>query len=301
MHNIKTNFSKFYGICKELFKNDTGNEKNFQFYPMQPKMNDLEVVSLACCMEALSIDSENLLWSKLKKDYAPFFPNLIDRSRFNRRRKRLIPFILQVQDHISSRLENQSQTMIVDSIPVPVVKMAREKSFKAFRKSFETAPAKGWSAVNKSWFIGYKLHVVIFDNGVVQQSGITKGNVHDINFLKQVKDLPAKKNILGDRAYISKTLQMDLFEQYKVTLKVPFRINQHDYKKHPKKDKSKRQMVETFFAQMCDQLNLKRNYAKSYEGLATRLASKLSSMSILHWINHLNGKKLAQIKHALSF
>ena len=301
MHNIKTNFSKFYCICKELFQTETGSRKNFQFYPVQPKMNDLEIVSLACCMEALSIDSENLLWSKLKKDYASAFPNLIDRSRFNRRRKRLTPFILQVQDYISSKLENQSQTMIVDSIPVPVVKMAREKSYKSFRKSFDTAPAKGWSAVNKNWFIGYKLHVVIFDNGVVQQSAITKGNVHDINFLKQVKDLPGHKKILGDRAYISKTLQMDLFEQYNVTLKVPFRNNQHDYKKHPKKYKSKRQMVETFFAQMCDQLNLKRNYAKSYEGLATRLASKLSSMSILHWINHLNGRKLAQIKHALSF
>lgn len=301
MHNIRTNFSKFYGICKELFQTETGIKKNFQFYPVQPKMNDLEIVSLACCMEALSIDSENLLWSKLKKDYASAFPNLIDRSRFNRRRKRLTPFILRVQDYISSKLENQSQTMIVDSIPVPVVKMAREKSYKAFRKSFDTAPAKGWSAVNKNWFIGYKLHVVIFDNGVVQQSAITKGNVHDINFLKQVKDLPGHKKILGDRAYISKTLQMDLFEQYNVTLKVPFRNNQHDYKKHPKKYKSKRQMVETFFAQMCDQLNLKRNYAKSYEGLATRLASKLSSMSILHWINHLNGRKLAQIKHALSF
>ena len=301
MHNIRTNFKKFYGICKELFQNEIGSKKNFQFYPVQPKMNDLEIVSLACCMEALGIDSENLLWSKLKKDYASVFPNLIDRSRFNRRRKRLTPFILQLQDHIASKLQNLSRTMIVDSIPVPVVKMVREKSFKAFRKSFETAPAKGWSAVNKNWFIGYKLHVVIFDNGVVQQSGITKGNVHDINFLKQVKDLPAKKDILGDRAYISKTLQMDLFEQYKVTLKVPFRNNQYDYKKHPKKYKSKRQMVETFFAQMCDQLNLKRNYAKSYEGLATRLASKLSSMSILHWINHLNGKKLAQIKHALSF
>lgn len=301
MHNIRTNFSKFYGICKDLFKKETGNKKNFQFYPVQPKMNDLEVVALACCMEALSIDSELLLWSKLKKDYASAFPNLIDRSRFNRRRKRLTPFIIQVQDHISSRLENQSRTMIVDSVPVPVVKMAREKSFKAFKKSYETAPAKGWSAVNKSWFIGYKLHVVIFDNGVVQQSGITKGNVHDINFLKQVNNLPAKKKILGDRAYISKSLQMDLFEQYEITLKVPFRNNQYDYKKHPKRYKSKRQMVETFFAQMCDQLNLKRNYAKSYEGLASRLASKLSAMSILHWINHLNGKKLAQIKHALSF
>ena len=94
---------------------------------------------------------------------------------------------------------------------------------------------------------------------------------------------------------------MDILHTYKIKLKVPFRNNQHDYKKHPKKLKSKRQMIETFFAQMCDHLNLKRNYAKSYEGLAVRLASKLSSMSILHWINHLNGKKLAQIKHALSF
>lgn len=60
-------------------------------------------------------------------------------------------------------------------------------------------------------------------------------------------------------------------------------------------------MVETFFAQMCDQLNLKRNYAKSYEGLVAKLTSKLSSMSILHWINYLNGRNLAQIKHTLSF
>jgi hypothetical protein len=208
---------------------------------------------------------------------------------------------MRVQEHVSRRLEKLSQTMVVDSIPVPVIKMAREKSYKAFRRSFDTAPAKGYSAINKGWFIGYKLHVIIFDNGVVQQSGITKGNVHDINFLKQVADLPSQKQIIGDRAYISKSLQMDLFEQYNVRLKVPFRNNQHDYKKHPRRYKSKRQMVETFFAQLCDQLNLRRNYAKSYEGLVGRLTSKVSSMSILHWINHINGRKLAQIKYALSF
>jgi hypothetical protein len=252
-------------------------------------------------MEALSIDSENLLWSKLKTDYWRMFPNLIDRSRFNRRRRRLAPLIMQVQEHVCRKLENLSQIMIVDSIAVPVIRLAREKNYRAFRKSFDTAPAKGYSAIHKGWFIGYKLHVVIFDNGVVQQSGITKGNVHDINFLKQINELPVHKQMVGDRAYISKTVQMDLFEQYQVRLRVPFRNNQYDYKKHPKKYKSKRQMVETFFAQMCDHMNLRRNYAKSYEGLVARLTSKLSSMSILHWINHLNGRKLAQIKHALCF
>jgi len=301
MHNIKTNFEKFHQIAKSLFKSEVDRHKNFQFYAMKPKMSDLEIVSLSCCMEALSIDSENLLWSKLKKEYSTDFPNLIDRSRFNRRRRRLTPFIEKTQQLIASKLDNQSARLVVDSVPVPVVKMAREKTYKAFKKSFDTAPAKGYSAVNKGWFIGYKLHVAIYDNGVVQQSGITKGNLHDINFVKQLEDLPHGKELLGDRAYISKVVQADLFENYEVNLKVPFRLNQHDYMKHPKKLKSARQMVETFFAQMCDHLNLKRNYAKSFDGLVTRLSSKLSAMSMLHWINKLNGKKLAQIKHALYF
>lgn len=301
MHNIKTNFGRFYSICKEFFKCELDNKGNFQFYPKAPSMADLEIVALSCTMEALGIDSENLLWFKLKKDYPNLFSRLICRTRFNRRRRRLQSYIVRIQEEVSKRLEDQSKAMIIDSIPVPVVKMAREKTYKAFRKDFETAPAKGYSAVNRGWFIGYKLHVVIFDNGVVQQSGLTKGNIHDINFLKGIDKLPSGKLLLGDRAYRSNPLQMDLFERFDVKLRVPFRINQIDYKKHPKKYKTKRQMVETFFAQMCDQLNLKRNYAKSFDGLVTRLTSKLSAMSMLHWVNHLNGRKLAQIKHALSF
>jgi hypothetical protein len=155
---------------------------------------------------------------------------------------------MKVQDKISEKLEDQSQAMVIDSVPVPVVKMARERTYKAFRKDFETAPSKGYSAVNRGWFIGYKLHVVIYDNGVVQQSGITKGIVHDINYLKSIAKLPKGKQLLGDRAYRSNPLQMDFFEKYKVKLRVPFRSNQHDYRKHPKKYKSKRQMVEAFFA-----------------------------------------------------
>lgn len=301
MHNIHSNFKKFYLIAKDIFQNQVDKYQNFQFYAVKPKMNDLEIIALSCCMEALCIDSEHLLWSKLTKEYAGKFKNLIDRTRFNRRRKRLSGFIEQAQHRISSRLDKYSKRLIVDSVPVPVVKLAREKTFRAFKKSFETAPAKGYSAVNKGWFIGYKLHVIIYDNGVVQQSAITKGNVHDINFVKQLAGLPKDKELLGDRAYISKTVQLDLFEKYSVNLKVPFRYNQHHYSKHPKSLRSARQMIETFFAQMCDHLNLRRNYAKTFEGLSVRITSKLAAMSFLHWINQINGRKLAQIKHALYF
>ncbi len=301
MHNIKTSFGRFYRICKQFFESETDSNGNFQYYPRRPALSDVQVVALSCTMETLGTRSENLLWSKLKTDYASLFPHLICRTRFNRRRRRLQPFVERLQAKVAERLQAESDNLVVDSLPVPVVKLAREKTYKAFRQTFDTAPAKGYSAVTRSWFIGYKLHVIIYDNGVVQQSSLTKGNVHDINFLKEVERLPEGKLLPGDKAYRSLPLQMELFEKFEVKLKVPFRINQHDYKRHPKRYRRKRQMVETFFAQMTDQFNVKRNYAKSYDGLQARLSSKLSAMSLLNWINFQNGRKLSQIKHALSF
>jgi len=114
------------------------------------------------------------------------FTHLICRIRFNRRCKRLQDHIKSVQHKLTDRLQDLSHFMVVDSVPVPVDIMAREQRYKAFRKSFETAPVKGNSAVNRCWFICYKLHVVIFDNGMIQQRAITKGNVHDINYLKSI-------------------------------------------------------------------------------------------------------------------
>ena len=40
---------------------------------------------------------------------------------------------MKVQDKISERLEYQSQAMVIDSVPGPVVKLARERTYKAFR------------------------------------------------------------------------------------------------------------------------------------------------------------------------
>ncbi len=91
MHNIKINFGRFYRICKEFFEAETDNKGNLQFYPQAPVMADLEVIALFCMMRALGIDSENLLWSKIKNDYPKLFPQLICRTRFNRRRRRLHP------------------------------------------------------------------------------------------------------------------------------------------------------------------------------------------------------------------
>lgn len=184
-------------------------------------MGDLENISLSYCLEALSIYFEIIIWRKLKKDHASLFLNLIDRSRFNRRIKGLSNIITQVQEHISQKIENQIQTMVVHSIVVPVFKISREKLHKSFKESFEKAPAKGYSAVNRNWSIGDKLHIINFYSGVVPQTGIAKGNVFDMNYFKEINQLLQKKQ-LTTIEYIS---QCDLFDSFQLSLNYLLAVN----------------------------------------------------------------------------
>ena len=73
----------------EVFRNDTDANGNFQFYPRRARVSDLHVMALAIAAESACIDSEIWLFSKLRTDYRSRFPELIDRTRFNRRRHQL--------------------------------------------------------------------------------------------------------------------------------------------------------------------------------------------------------------------
>ena len=64
-------------------------------------MSDCQIIAFAITGESLGIDSESYLWGKLKNEHSQDFPNLIDRSNFNRRRKRLYPFIEQLNKDIA--------------------------------------------------------------------------------------------------------------------------------------------------------------------------------------------------------
>ncbi len=52
-------------------------------------MSDSYLIALSILGETIGIDSENYLFGKFKSDHLKSFFNLISRSRFNRRRKRL--------------------------------------------------------------------------------------------------------------------------------------------------------------------------------------------------------------------
>lgn len=302
MHNLSTNFRLFLDITKSAFKDQTNIDGNFKFYPRKPKLSDCEIIALTLAAESIGIDSENYLFGKLRSDYSVDFPGLIHRSNFNRRRRSLGVYLQQLNQYLSSGMNEGEDTFIVDSIPVPICKIVREKSSRICKEHFETAPDKGYSAVNKAWYYGYKLHLVTSVKGVFCSMDLSKASVHDIHYLNDIKYSGLNNcTLIGDKGYLSKSYQADLFSTAKIELKTPMRHNQDNRKSSGPIFRRVRKRIETLFAQLCDQFMLKRNYAKSVAGLSVRILNKITAITCLQFINKQNNRPLNHLKYALAF
>lgn len=302
MHDIKTNYDKIVKIVETFFKNELDGSGNFRFYPNPPKMADKQVIALSLCAEAMGIDSENYFLFKLRTDYGKDFPPT-HITRYNKRRKVLSGKTSELVQRMAGELSFGEDVFIVDSMPVPVCKMSRENRTKICRENFDTACDKGYSAVNRQYYIGYKLHLVTSLGGIYRQMDITKASVHDVGFLNDIKNggRVGAATLLGDKGYLSEPFRIDLFQSVQIKLETPMRNNQKDFAPQPYIFKKCRKRIETIFSQLCDQFMLKRNYAKTFEGLGTRIITKITGLTMMQYINKQNGRPINNIKHALAF
>lgn len=278
MSNIVKNYLRVLEIisslnCELEFKSDVGRKY---------KMTDLEVVALSLTAEFMSIDSENSLFKQITTNE---ISNLIERSQFNKRRRKLFLFSEEIRTKLASFFLDFEDYFIVDSMPLEICKFSRHNRVKICKDEFETAPSKGFCASQNTWFYGYKLHGVCSISGIFHSLDITKAEVHDINFLKNIKQQMSDCVVLGDRGYLSETIQLDLFQSVKIKLETPMRINQKNYKPQPYIFRKTRKRIETLFSQLCDQFLIRRNYAKTFEGFKTRILAKITALTLVQYIN----------------
>jgi hypothetical protein len=246
------------------------------------KISDLEIVALSLTAEFMSIGSENSLFKLVDTSQ---IPNLIERSQFNKRRRKLFLFSEEVRLKLASRFLEFEDYFIVDSMPLEIYKFARHRRIKICKKEFETAPSKGFCASQNTWFYGYKLHGVCSVSGIFHSLDITKAEVHDVHFLKNIKQQMSDCVLLGDRGYLSKTIQLDLFQTVNIKLETPKRKNQIDYKPQAYIFRKSRKRIETLFSQLCDQFKIRNNYAKSFEGFKTRILAKITALTLVQYVN----------------
>lgn len=298
MHNLKANFDKIFPIVKQITNSLIYKESNVG---RPPKFCDTSIIALNLTAQSIGIDSENYLFAKLQSEYRTDFPNLITRSKYNIRVRSLRYVIEQVRHGLCQQMDNQEQIFSVDSMPVEICKIARSSRVKICKNNSDGMPTKGYCASQRVYYFGYKLHAVVGMNGIINMYDITPANVHDIHYLSDVRGKLRDCMIIADKAYDSAPLQTSLFEENKIFLHSPKRDYGNLNSSYPFKLKLLRKRVETTFSQLCDQFMIRRNYAKSFDGFASRIISKITAFTLLQFINaKINSRPINQIKHALA-
>jgi hypothetical protein len=131
------------------------------------------------------------------------FPRLVSYNRFVELRAGvLLPLIAYLQ----SRYGACTGISFVDSTAIAVCHNRRI----ARHKVFKNLAARGKTSID--WFFGFKLHLIVSDQGELLSVYLTPGNVDDRSPLPEMtKTLFGK--LLGERGYVSQALFEQLFER----------------------------------------------------------------------------------------
>ena len=267
----------------------------------KPKFSDLEVVALSLAAESESIDSEKWLFDYKLQEYKVKMPNLISRRQFNDRRKKTAGLCEEIRKRLAMEMDGGEDLFFVDSKPIEVCRVARGKRCKMGRTGdFSKAPDFGYCASQNTYYFGYKLHALCGLSGVIHSYDLSKASVYDPDYMKDVKLEYHDCSIYGDKGYIGKDVQLDLFETAHIRLECPYRINQKDWKPTFIPFAKSRKRIETLFSQLTGQFMVIRNYAKITDGLFARIIGKISALTVLQYINFINNKPIGRIKYALN-
>jgi transposase len=135
--------------------------------------------------------------------YRKAFPERVSYNRFiELSQSVLIPLCA----YLNTRRVTSKGIAFVDSTPLRVCHNKRINRNKVFKGIAE----RGKNSTG--WFYGFKLHLIIDDEGNLVSFFVTPGNVDDRKGLKKTAR-HIKGKLFGDRGYISKALREELWDE----------------------------------------------------------------------------------------
>jgi transposase len=225
------------------------------------------------------------------KDY---FPNIIDRSQYHRRVKLLWRTINDVRVKVLNEIMLKlSDIHIIDSTPIPVIKFQRAHYTPLFSEA-----EFGYCVARKMTYYGFKLHLVVDKQGIPIHFDLTPANIHDGDMTEQLLAFSSQNRlVLADKGYLSKNTQSKLQQLYDTILFTPKRKNQKD--REPRQERKLlnkwRQKIEIINGLLKDKFNFERTYAKSLDGLISRIMCKITAFTFGIFLNKLFDRKMLSV------
>ena len=164
----------------------------------QCQMTDAEVMTTAI-VAALDYGG-NLDKARRMLQTEGYIPNMLGKSRFNRRWHRNANLFLTLFSLLGETWKqlNSKSIYVIDSFPVSACDNYRIQRCRLYRGE----DFRGFQASKKRYFYGLKIHLMITETGQPVEFFLTSGNYSDTSALKLYDfDLPEGAKLTGDKAY----------------------------------------------------------------------------------------------------
>ena len=100
-----------------------------------PKLSDIELIALNITAEYMSINSELQLFRYIS---GTELQGKIDRSVYNKRKRRLFPYIEKIRGTLSNKFSDFTNVFIVDSTPIEICKISRANRSAICSRRYQT-------------------------------------------------------------------------------------------------------------------------------------------------------------------
>ena len=287
-------------IMKTLYDADFPNAENRR-PGRNPDCPDADILAIGWLLEYIGEDSENTGYPCLKATLQPVFRSLPERSRFNRRRRNLSGASEVIRRTLADFLP-QTQVFIVDSFPIPICDFKRAK---ASRSDLKWADASGTLATyghcatkSLGTFLGFRGHLITTGTGVPVDFAIASAAIEDREVLPLLCERGTYPVLLGDKGYISGSLQDEVLETENTCLLPTLRSNQKpQYPETFRKLQVRvRRRIETTIGQLTEQFHVSRVRARTQWGMRTRMSHKVGAALLGAFLNHCLGRPLMKLR-----
>ena len=265
-------------------------------------LTDPEVLTLSVLQEARSNDSETSFIRQVRRDHPDLFPDLLSVSRYHRRRKALAGVQQALFARLAAALSDGAGWHILDSAPVETTKVERSQTGK---RSVPEA-AYHFKSVRHQLFFGFRLHLVITDEGAVAGFALAPANVAECDVAEAMLHhvgTSETRLVLGDAGYTGEDFRYriaqtahNLWAVPKNSTAPPEGITAGESKAWRRWLRSKRALVESVLSMLADQFKAETTRARSLLGVQTRMVAKLLAFDLGVYLNRLLGRPSLAIK-----
>lgn len=189
---MDTRIVAVYCLCDDMLK--TLHHRD----DPQCQMTDAEVMTTAI-VAALDYGG-NLEKARRMLQAEGYIPNMLGKSRFNRRWHRNADLFLTLFSLLGQTWKqlNSNSIYVIDSFPVAACDNYRIQRCRLYREE----DFRGYQSSKRRFFYGLKIHLMITETGQPVEFFLTPGSYSDTSALKLYDfDLPEGAKLTGDKAY----------------------------------------------------------------------------------------------------